>query len=140
MRDRAREKWLFEECPVWESVLRLAFPTVIGQIILVIYNLADTFFIGLTGDNAKITAVTVCMPAFMFLSAISNLFGVGGSSAISRALGRGDRKRAAQASAFALWGCIAVTVLYSLGAYLARIYTEAKGRPRYIVRKTNIKK
>ena len=120
MRDRAREKWLFEECPVWESVLRLAFPTVIGQIILVIYNLADTFFIGLTGDNAKITAVTVCMPAFMFLSAISNLFGVGGSSAISRALGRGDRKRAAQASAFALWGCIAVTVLYSLGAYLAR--------------------
>ena len=53
MRDRAREKWLFEECPFWESVLRLAFPTVIGQIILVIYNLADTFFIDLTGETTE---------------------------------------------------------------------------------------
>ncbi len=120
MKDRAKEKWLFEQSPVWEAVLRLAFPTVIGQIILVVYNLADTFFIGLTGDNAKITAITVCMPAFMFLSAISNLFGVGGSSVISRCLGRGDRERAGRASAFALWGCIAVTLAYSLLAWLGR--------------------
>lgn len=59
---------------------------VMGQIILVIYNMADTFFVGLTGSDAMITAVTVCMPAFMFLSAIANLFGVGGASVIARAL------------------------------------------------------
>ena len=64
---KEREKTLFEDSPVLEAIVRLAFPTVIGQIILVLYNMADTFFIGLTGSDAMITAATVCMPAFMFL-------------------------------------------------------------------------
>ena len=88
MKDQSSEKELFEHCPVPKAIFKLALPTVIGQIILVVYNMADTFFIGLTGSDAMITAVTVCMPAFMFLSAISNLFGVGGASVISRALGK----------------------------------------------------
>ena len=97
-----------------EAIIRLAVPTIIGQIILVIYNMADTFFIGLTGSDAKITAATVCMPAFMFLSAISNLFGVGGSSVISRALGSHDLQRVHKASSFATWGCLMLTLCYSL--------------------------
>ena len=68
------KKELFEEAPIMTALLKLAIPTVMGQIILVIYNMADTFFISLTNSNEKITAVTVCMPAFMFLTAISNLF------------------------------------------------------------------
>ena len=115
-----REKELFERLPVLTSIRKLVVPTVIGQIILVVYNMADTFFIGQTNDPAKVTAVGVCMPAFMFLSAISNLFGVGGSSVISRSLGRGEEDRASLTSAFALWGCLIVTILYSLGAYLLR--------------------
>ena len=113
-----KEKRLFEEAPVFKAILSLALPSVIGQIILVIYNMADTFFVGLTGSDAMITAVTVCMPAFMFLSAISNLFGVGGASVISRSLGKNDRQRAKHAAAFAFWGCLAVTALYSLGVFL----------------------
>ena len=109
---------IFEDMPVMQAILKLAVPTVIGQMILVIYNMADTYFIGLTGSDAKLTAVTVCMPAFMFLSAISNLFGVGGSAAVSRALGRHRTGRAGNASAFALYGCLLVTLLYSLGAWL----------------------
>lgn len=118
MRDRARETWIFERAPILRAVLTLAVPTVISQIILVVYNMADTFFIGRTGSDARITAVTVCMPAFMFLSAISNLFGIGGASVISRALGAGDASRARRAAGFALWGCLAVTLAYSLGAWL----------------------
>lgn len=114
----AKEKELFENSPVTSAIIRLAFPTVVGQIILVIYNLADTFFIGLTGSDAMLTAVTVCMPAFMFLSAVSNLFGIGGTSVISRALGRHDRIRARLASSFAFWGCLAATAFYSLGSLL----------------------
>lgn len=117
MKDRAAETRIFEQYPIIRAVLALAVPTVISQIILVIYNMADTFFIGLAGSDAMITAVTVCMPAFMFLSAISNLFGVGGASVIARALGTGDAARARRTAAFALWGCIAVTALYSLGAW-----------------------
>lgn len=109
---------LFAHCPVWKAVVKLAVPTVISQIILVVYNMADTFFIGLTGSDAMITAVTVCMPAFMFLSAISNLFGVGGASVIARALGAEDNDRAQNTAGFAFWGCVAVTLLYSVFAWI----------------------
>jgi len=111
---------LFEVRSVPRAILSLALPTVAGQIILVIYNMADTFFLGLTGNDAMLTAATICMPAFLFLSAVSNLFGIGGGSAIARALGTGDRERVRSTAAFALWGCLAVTGLYSLLAFFAR--------------------
>lgn len=113
-----REKDIFEKRGVWEAVLRLALPTVLGQIILVIYNMADTFFVGMAGDDAMLTAVTISMPAFMFLSAISNLFGIGGASVIARALGTGDSEKVKSASAFAFWGCLAGALLYSLTVLL----------------------
>lgn len=118
MRDSVK-KHLFEESPVLQAVLSLAIPTVISQIILVIYNMADTFFIGLAGSDAMITAVTVCMPAFMFLSAISNLFGIGGAGVMSRAMGARDYGRARSTAAFAFWGCVGTTLAYALGARLA---------------------
>ena len=111
---------LFEETPVLTAIMKLAVPTIFGQIILVVYNMRDTFFIGLTGSDVKISAVTVCMPAFMFLSAISNLFGVGGSTEVSRSLGRKMPARAGYASAFALWCCVITTLLYSLSAFVFR--------------------
>ena len=106
---------IFENVPVLQAIIRLAIPTMIGQIILVLYNMADTFFIGITGSDAMLAAVTVCTPAFMFLSAISNLFGVGGASAIARALGRKDTDCAYDCSAFSFYGCLMVTAIYSLG-------------------------
>lgn len=118
MKNNLKEQYLFEKAPVLTAILKLAMPSVAGQIILVLYNMADTFFVGLTNSDAMITAVTVCMPAFMFLSAISNLFGVGGASVISRMLGRGETKQARYTSAFAIWGCFFVTLLYSLGVWV----------------------
>ena len=109
---------LFENKGVFSAIMNLALPSVMGQIILVIYNMADTLFVGMSGSDAMITAVTVCMPAFMFLSAISNLFGVGASSVISRALGKNEGQNASLAAAFALWGTIGVTAVYCLGAFL----------------------
>ncbi len=120
MKDRAAEVRVFEQYPIVKAVMALAIPTVISQIILVIYNMADTFFIGLAGSDAMITAVTVCMPAFMFLSAISNLFGVGGASVIARALGAGEADKARHTAAFTFWGCVGVTLAYSAGAWLLR--------------------
>lgn len=112
------KKELFEKSPVLNAVLALALPSMIGQVILVIYNIADTLFVSFSGSDEMITAVTVCMPAFMFLSAISNLFGVGGASVISRALGSELKEKAKQVSAFALWGCLSATGLYCLGALI----------------------
>ena len=112
--EAARKKELFETCGIPEAILRMALPTVVGQVILVIYNMADTFFIGMTGNDAMLTAVTVCMPAFMFLSAVSNLFGVGGASAVSRALGKKRTEQANRISAIAFWGGLFSGLLYSL--------------------------
>ena len=98
--------------------MALALPSVFGQIILVIYNMADTYFVGLTGSDEMITAVTVCMPAFMFLSAIANLFGIGGASVVSRMLGAEKRSEAKMASSFAFWGCVVTAGIYSFGTFL----------------------
>ena len=116
--NREKERYIFESSPVIRAIMSLALPSVFGQIILVIYNMADTYFVGLTGSDVKITAVTVCMPAFMFLSAIANLFGIGGASVVSRMLGAGKRDGARMASSFAFWGCVFTTGLYSLGSFL----------------------
>ena len=115
-----KEKELFEHCSIPRAIYRLAFPTVISQIILVVYNMADIFFVGLARNDAMMTAVTVCMPAFMFLSAISNLFGVGGASVISRALGKKKEDRVKAASAFAFWGCLTTVLLYSGLSFVGR--------------------
>ena len=76
--------FLFREMPVPKAVLSLIIPTVISQLITVAYNMADTFYIGQLNDPTQVAAVTVVMPAFILLTAISNLFGIGGASLISR--------------------------------------------------------
>lgn len=111
-------KYLFEKEKVLKAIIKLALPSVMGQIILVLYNMADTLFIGMTKSDVMITAITVCTPAFMFLSAISNLFGVGAASVIARALGRNETEKAKLTSSFAIWGCIFVTAIYTLCAYI----------------------
>lgn len=78
------------------------------------YNLADTFFVGQTGDPNKVAAVTLAFPAYWTLTALANLFGVGGSSMVARSLGARDPGRARRTSAFCLYAAAAVTLAYSL--------------------------
>ncbi len=80
--------FLFRKMPVRRAVLSLAVPTVISQIITVIYNMADTFFIGQLDDPDQVAAATVAMSAFAVLTALSNLFGIGGAGKIARCLGK----------------------------------------------------
>lgn len=108
----------FSNDNVLYSVLRLTVPTVIGQIILVLYNIADTFFVSMTGSDIKISAVTVCLPAFMCLSAIGNLFGIGAASVMARALGEGRHDLAKAASAFAVSGCITMTLACAIPEWI----------------------
>ena len=105
---------LFCSMPVPQAILTLAVPTVVSQIITIIYNMADTFFIGQLGDPKQVAAATLAMPLFMFMTALSNLFGVGGASLISRFLGGGEREKASRCGAFCIWTAAAVSVLYGL--------------------------
>ena len=116
----SRENWLFSQAPVSKAVLTLAVPTVISQLITVVYNMADTFFVGRLNDPLQVAAATVAMPAFMFLTAIANLFGLGGSSLISRCLGAGNQEKAKHCAAFCIWSGIVVAFIYGICVYLSR--------------------
>lgn len=111
---KLKEKDIFENMPVRKAVLTLAVPTVISQLIVLIYNLADTWFIGQTGDPLQVAAVTVSYPLFMLLGGFGNLFGIGGGSLISRLLGRGEPENAGKIGTFVIWVSAVATLLYSL--------------------------
>lgn len=104
-------KYLFEEAPVSKAVATMAVPTMISMLVVVIYNMADTFFIGQTGDPMQVAAVSLATPVFMVLMALGNLFGIGGSSAISRALGEKKMDRAKNISAFCCYGSLGLGVI-----------------------------
>ena len=105
---------LFSETPIQKAVLTLAVPTVISQLITVVYNMADTFFIGRLNDLLQVAAATIAMPCFMLLTGFANLFGLGGYSLISRCLGTGDTAKARHCSSFCILTGAAVALLYGI--------------------------
>ena len=72
----------------------MSVPLIAGMFIMVLYNLVDTYFIGLTGDDYQLAAVNLAYPVMMVTVAISNMIGTGSSSFIARCLGAGDREKA----------------------------------------------
>ena len=106
--------------PVPRAVAALAVPTVISQIIAMVYNIADTWYIGQLNDTGMMAAVTLVFPAFLMLSAVANLFGIGGASLLSRSLGRRDYEMVRRAGASAAWLAAAATLVYSLAVFVWR--------------------
>lgn len=109
---------LFASAPIGKSVISLAIPTVIAQLITVVYNMADTFFIGQLGDPNQIAAATLAMPIFMLLTAFANLFGIGGASMISRCLGSEEREKAKHTASFCIWAAVIVALCYGVAIIL----------------------
>lgn len=101
MQDKTTE--IFKNAPVPKAVLSNVIPSIISMIMVLVYNLADTFFIGQTKDAYMVAAVSVATPAFLIFMAIGMLFGIGGTSLISRMLGEGKEDRARNTSSFCFW-------------------------------------
>lgn len=115
------EKYLFESMPIPKAVATLAIPTIISQVVTMIYNLADTFFIGQIGNPAMVAAVSLVSPWFNLLTALGNLFGLGGGSLISRMLGSKNLSDIKHVAAFSLWGGAAATLVFSAATCAARV-------------------
>ena len=107
-------KKLFEEAPVSSAVKTLMIPTILGSLVTVLYSLADTFFVGMLNDEVQSAAVALAAPALIAFNAVNNLFGVGSSSMMSRALGKGDIETVKESSAFGFYGSIFSGALLSL--------------------------
>ena len=101
MEDKTTE--IFKNAPVPKAVLSNAIPSIISMIMVLAYNLADTFFIGQTKNAYMVAAVSVATPAFLIFMAIGMLFGIGGTSLISRMLGQGKNEKAKNISSFCFW-------------------------------------
>lgn len=120
MTQSMEKEQLFTSVPIGRTVISLAVPTVIAQLITVVCNMADIFFIGQLGDPDQVAAATLAMPIFMLLTAFANLFGIGGASMISRCLGAGDREKARQTAAFCIWSAALVSLCYGAAVLLLR--------------------
>lgn len=102
---------IFAEYKVPKAVAAMALPSMMGMLINIVYNLADTFFVGQTGDSNQVAAVSVSMPLFMLFIAVGNLFGVGGCAFISRSLGEGKNDRVKTISSFCIYGALTCGVI-----------------------------
>ncbi len=85
------------------AVLKNAIPAMIAMLMTLIYNIADTFFIGRTHNDLQIAAVSICTPIFLLFMSIGMIFGIGGVSVISRAIGEGRKEYVRKVSAFCTW-------------------------------------
>ena len=116
---------LFATMPVGKALLTMAIPTIVSQLITMIYNLADTFFIGMTNDPYKVAAASVVSILFFILTSLSNLFGVGGGSLMSRLMGEKRNDDAKRVGVFSIYGSLVIAVIYSL---ICLIFTEPLAR------------
>lgn len=111
--DNTKRTQLFEDMSVPRAVMSLSVPTVLSSLVMVIYNLADTYFVGMLNDPVQNSAVTLAAPVLLAFNAINNLFGVGSSSMMSRGLGRKDYDVVYKSSAFGFYGALVCALLFS---------------------------
>ena len=111
---------LFASAPVGKALYTMAVPTIISQLVNLIYNMVDAFFIGRTGNSYMMAATSVTLTMVMMNVALSNLFGVGGGSLTARLLGAGNEEEAKRVSAFSVYGAVTIAVVYSalIGIFL----------------------
>jgi multidrug efflux pump len=101
----------YDKMPVGKAIFQNALPAVIAMLMTLIYNLADTYFIGQTHDACQVAAVSLATPVFLIFMAVGTIFGAGGTSAISRAFGEGNKEYAGRVGSFCMWGCIGIGIV-----------------------------
>ncbi|MFR6170329.1 MAG: MATE family efflux transporter [Blautia sp.] len=109
---------LFEQTPIPKAVAKLAIPTILSSLVMVLYNLADTYFVGMCNDPIQNAAVTLAAPVLLAFNAVNNLFGVGSSSMMSRALGRKDYDTVYKSSALGFYCAIISGALFALACFV----------------------
>ena len=103
---------LFEKVPVPRAYLKLSVPVVLSMVLSVVYNMVDTWFISLTGDTNLVAGVSVCAPIFVLSVAMGDIWGLGGSSLISRLLGGRQDGDAGKVSAFCLYAAFGTGLVF----------------------------
>lgn len=106
---------LFRDKPVWKAISSLAIPSVFSVLIMVLYNMADMFFVGQLGNTAQVAAVSVVGPIFSLLSAVATMLGAGGCALIAHSIGAGEKAYARASASIVVWGCLLFGVFSAVG-------------------------
>ncbi len=143
--DERMENELFEKTPVPKAYFTFALPVVFSMVVSLVYNMVDTYFIAQTGNTNLVAGVSLSAPVFTLMIALGDIFGLGGSSLISRLFGEKKEEDGKRLSVFCFYaaivcGILVTTVmmmlrepiLYVLGAD-AETFTYASGYYTYIV-------
>lgn len=106
-----RNQKIFSEMPIKKAVFKMAVPSVVSSLVLVIYNMADTFFVGQTHNAFQVAAVSLTNPVFVMFMAFANLLGIGGSTAVSIFLGERKKIQAKRAASFCCYASIILGII-----------------------------
>ena len=115
---KVNSKEIFETLPVPRAVKEMALPTIFSQIIVLIYNMADTFYLGRTNNPYMVAGASLILPVFNICLSLAGLTGVGGGALISRLLGEDREDEAKKVSAFTFYLAIAVTAVFSISMFV----------------------
>lgn len=138
------EHELMGSMKISKAVAKMAIPSVISSLVTVVYNMADTFFVGQTGDPLQVAAVSLTNPIFILMMAFANMFGMGGSAVLSMAMGEKNGERVRNASSFVTYASIIVGLVFAVALIVfmdpilavfganAETYEFAKGYTIYI--------
>ncbi len=102
---------LFEKAPVPRAYMALAIPVVLSMMVTIVYNTVDTYFIAHTGNTAMVAGVAIATPVFTVMIALGDIFGLGGSSVISRLYGQGRFDDGRRLSVFCFWGAVLTGIM-----------------------------
>ena len=112
---------LFRTGSVWKSIISMAVPSIIIILVMVLYNMADMFFVGCLGDTAQVAAVSVVGPVFSILAAVATMLGAGSSAVIARCFGAGEIEQGKICSSLCFWTSFFLGVLVSIGLLVGRV-------------------
>ena len=108
------ENELFEKAPVPKAYFTMALPVVMGMVVSLVYNMVDTFFIARTQNTDLVAGVSLCAPIFTLMIALGDIFGLGGSSVISRLFGEKREEEGKRVSGFCFYAAILCGVAVTL--------------------------
>ncbi|MBA2913554.1 MATE family efflux transporter [Limosilactobacillus frumenti] len=105
---------LFENMSIKRAYFTLALPVVLSMAVTLVYNLVDTFFVSKTGNPNLVAGVSQGAPIFTLMIALGDIFGLGGSSLISRLFGEHKDKIARNVSGYCFYYSIACGLIVTL--------------------------
>lgn len=115
-----KQEKIFKTDSVWKAIATMAVPAMVSMVVMILYNMADMFFVGRTGDNAQVASVSLVGPVFTIIMAVGSMLGGGGCALIAKTLGGGDKDAVRLYSSLCCWGGLAFGALLAVFGVLLR--------------------